>query len=116
MQPFNYECARWLRTGKCLVASRQDYSVATSPVKPRNMIASSKTLAPEEMERLILANTAITPDALNTLAQQRADTVRDYLEKKGEISNERLFLIAPKLSAEGIKDKGQPNRVDFSLK
>lgn len=84
--------------------------------KPRNMIGLSKTLPSEEMERLILANTPITPEALQTLAQQRADAVRGYLENKGEISNERLFLIAPKLSAEGIKDQGQPNRVDFSLK
>lgn len=84
--------------------------------KPRNMIGLAKSLPPEEMEKLILANTAITPEALRTLAQQRADAVRDYLEKKGEISNERLFLIAPKMNAEGIKDQGQPNRVDFSLK
>lgn len=84
--------------------------------KPRNMIGLAKTLPPEEMEKLILANTAITQYELHTLAQQRADAVRDYLEKKGEIGNERLFLIAPKMNAEGIKDQGQPNRVDFSLK
>lgn len=84
--------------------------------KPRNIIGLAKSLPPEEMEKLILANTAITPEALHVLAQQRADAVRDYLEKKGEIGNERLFLIAPKMNAEGIKDQGQPNRVDFSLK
>jgi len=27
-----------------------------------------------------------------------------------------LFLVALKLSAEGIKDKGKPNRADFALK
>jgi len=27
-----------------------------------------------------------------------------------------VFLLAPKVSAEGIKDKGKPTRVDFSLK
>ncbi len=84
--------------------------------KPRNMIGLAKSLPPEEMEKLILANTTITPEALHALAQQRADAVRDYLEQKGEISNERLFLIAPKLNAEGIKDQGLPSRVDFSLK
>ena len=84
--------------------------------KPRNIIGFSKTLPAEEMEKLILANTTTTPEALRTLAQQRADAVRAYLETKGEIGNERLFLIAPKLDTEGIKDKGLPNRVDFSLK
>lgn len=59
------------------------------------MLGLSNPLPADEMERLILANTTITPEALHTLAQQRADTVRDHLEKKGEIGNERLFLIPP---------------------
>ena len=29
---------------------------------------------------------------------------------------ERIFLIAPKLTADGIKDKGKPSRVDFALR
>jgi hypothetical protein len=29
---------------------------------------------------------------------------------------DRVFLVAPKLGTEGIKDKGKPERVDFSLK
>jgi hypothetical protein len=29
---------------------------------------------------------------------------------------ERVFIAAPHLSAEGIKDKGKPTRVDFALK
>jgi hypothetical protein len=41
--------------------------------------------------------------------------VRDYLEDVALVSRERMFLIAPKLNADGIKDKGAPNRVDFSL-
>jgi hypothetical protein len=28
----------------------------------------------------------------------------------------RLFVVAPKLDAEGIKDKGKTTRVDFALK
>ncbi|MFD2273489.1 hypothetical protein ACFS07_27110 [Undibacterium arcticum] len=42
--------------------------------------------------------------------------MRDYLEQKGEIAPERLFLIAPKLTAEEIKDKGSASRVNFALK
>ena len=31
-------------------------------------------------------------------------------------TRERLFLVEPKLTAEGIKDQGAKTRVDFSLK
>ncbi|MDO8652355.1 MAG: DUF748 domain-containing protein [Undibacterium sp.] len=84
--------------------------------KPRNLIGIAKTLPQEEMMALILSNTVVTPEALRLLAQSRADIVRDYLEQKAGISQQRLFLIAPKLDSDDIKDKGVPNRVDFSLK
>ncbi|WP_211443566.1 DUF748 domain-containing protein [Collimonas humicola] len=84
--------------------------------KPRNAIGFAKSLPTAEMEKLIVANTPITQDALSALATRRAEAVRTYLETKGKIPLERIFLIAPKLTADGIKDKGAPNRVDFSLK
>lgn len=84
--------------------------------KPRNVIGLAKTLPTAEAEKLILDNTQVTEDALRLLAQKRADAVRDYLEEVAGIERERLFLIAPKLNAEGIKDKASPNRVDFALK
>ncbi|MEO6920375.1 MAG: DUF748 domain-containing protein [Collimonas sp.] len=84
--------------------------------KPRNAIGFAKSLPTEEMEKLIVANTPVTSDALSALATRRAEAVRKYLETKGKIPLERIFLIAPKLTADGIKDKGAPNRVDFALK
>lgn len=84
--------------------------------KPRNLIGIAKTLPPEEATALILTNTVVTPEALRLLAQSRADVVRDYLEQKAGIDKQRLFLIAPKLHSDDIKDKGLPSRVDFSLK
>ena len=84
--------------------------------KPRNAIGLAKTLPTAEAEKMILANTQVTPEALRALAQKRADAVRDYLEDVSGVERERLFLIAPRLNADGIKDKGSPNRVDFSLK
>ena len=84
--------------------------------KPRNAIGLAQTLTPVEMEKLIVANTLVTPDALRALAQRRAEVVRNYLESKAAIAPERIFLIAPKLVADGIKDQGSPNRVDFALK
>jgi hypothetical protein len=84
--------------------------------KPRNAIGFAKSLPVAEMEKLIIDNTQVTKDALSALATRRAEAVRSYLETKGQIPLERIFLIAPKLTADGIKDKGQPNRVDFALK
>ncbi len=83
--------------------------------KPRNIIGFAKTLSPEDAIQLVLSNTAIARRDLRDLADERADTVRDYLLHKGSISNERVFLIAPRLNSDGIEDKGAPNRVDFSL-
>ncbi len=71
------------------------------------------------MEKLILANTVVTQDALRALANRRAEVVRAYFESHGAVEPARIFLIAPKLSVDGIDgidDKGQPNRVDFALK
>ena len=65
---------------------------------------------------LILNHTTVTPENLRSLAQQRADVVLDYVEQQGAISKDRLFLVAPKLNADDLNDKGLPNRVDFSLK
>ena len=50
------------------------------------------------------------------LADHRAQKVKDYLLETGKIPADRIFLVSPKLSAEGIKDKGKPTRVDLALK
>ena len=92
------------------------YSDEKIPDKPRNVIGIAKTIPAPEMEQLILKNLAATPDDLRALATARAGAVRDYLEHTGKVSRDRLFLVEPKLTAEGIKDKGAPTRVDFSLK
>ena len=84
--------------------------------KPKNAIGFAKSLPPEDMERLILENTPIGPAELRELALQRADAVRQYLAENNKISQDRVFLVAPKLTAEGINDKGAAARVDFSLK
>ncbi|MDC8756313.1 DUF748 domain-containing protein [Janthinobacterium fluminis] len=84
--------------------------------KPRNAIGFVKSLPVAEMEKLILANTPVTQDALRALASRRAEAVRGYFESKGSIPAERIYLIAPKMTVDGINDKGAPNRVDFALK
>jgi hypothetical protein len=42
--------------------------------------------------------------------------VKDSLVETSKIPADRVFLLAPKVSAEGIKDEGKPTRADFSLK
>jgi uncharacterized protein involved in outer membrane biogenesis len=92
------------------------YSDEEIPGKPRNFIGLAKSIPAPEMETLILANLAVTPEDLRALANQRAAAVRNQLETQGKVSRERLFLVEPKLTPDGIQDKGAKTRVDFSLK
>lgn len=84
--------------------------------KPRNFIGIAKSLPPKEMENLMIVNAPIGQNELKALAENRALLVKRHLEEQGKVANERMFLVAPKLTAEGIKDQGKPNRVDFTLK
>ncbi|RFC37683.1 MAG: protein of unknown function (DUF748) [Candidatus Nitrotoga sp. SPKER] len=84
--------------------------------KPRNFIGLLKSLPPKEMENLMITNAPIGENELKALAERRALLVKRHLEEQGKVANGRMFLVAPKLTAEGIKDKGKPNRVDFTLK
>ena len=92
------------------------YSDEDLPGKPRNFIGMAKSIPALEMEALILGTLAVTPEDLRALANQRATAVRNQLETQGKVSRERLFLVEPKLTPEGIQDKGAKTRVDFSLK
>jgi hypothetical protein len=83
--------------------------------KPRNAIGLAKDLPREEMETLILTHMTVSDEDLHLLAEHRAQIVRDGLVGKASIPAERVFLVAPKLDAAGIKDKGKATRVDFAL-
>ena len=41
--------------------------------------------------------------------------MKKYLDEQGHVPVDRLFLVASKLTVDGISDKGAPQRVDFSL-
>lgn len=84
--------------------------------KPRNVIGLAKTLPSEQMQELILSNTQISEDDLRDLAQRRADLVRNYLQDQSIIAADRIYLIAPKLTAEGINDKATGSRVELTMK
>ncbi|MHC6052703.1 DUF748 domain-containing protein [Ralstonia solanacearum] len=89
------------------------YKAAKFP-KPRNAIGLAKSLPPDEMRKLMETNVQVTDADLHELAQRRANAVHVALAERVEPA--RLFVVAPKLDAEGIKDKGKTTRVDFALK
>ena len=92
------------------------YRDANLKDKPRNFIGFAKDIPPAEMEALLLASYGVDDEALRTLANQRSETVKDWFTGKGGIASERMFIVAPKLSADGIQDKGPSTRVDFAIR
>ncbi|GAB2561282.1 DUF748 domain-containing protein [Dyella jejuensis] len=81
--------------------------------KPRDLIGLTKSQPPDVMIKLMETNVAVDQDALRHLAERRADAVRQYLH--GKIDDSRVFVLAPKLDAKGIDDKGKTTRDDFGL-
>jgi hypothetical protein len=74
-----------------------------------------KDLPVEEMEKLMAANADIDEDDLLSLGNQRAQAVKNWLQKNGQVSADRMFIVAAKV--DGAGGRGTPaSRVDFSLK
>ncbi|KVE43561.1 DUF748 domain-containing protein [Burkholderia sp. BDU5] len=82
--------------------------------KPRNVIGLTKTLPDDDMKQALADHAPVDDSSLRALAQSRAQAVRQYLE--GKVDPSRMFIVAPKLDAKGIEDKGATTRVDFGLK
>ncbi len=87
------------------------YAAAKFP-KPSNFLGMDKSLSDDEMKKLLLTNTEVTDKALQQLASARANAVRKSLST--QIDPSRLFVLPPKLNANGIKE-GATTRVDLSL-
>ena len=92
------------------------YRDASLPDKPRNAIGFAKNVPPAEMETLLLASYPVDDESLRALATRRAEIVKEWFAEQGRIASERMFIIAPKLTADGIQDKGAPTRVDFAIR
>ena len=67
--------------------------------KPTNFIGMIKDIPLADMEALILANTELGERELHALAQQRAQTVRDWLVGEGAVACERIFVLEAKVEA-----------------
>ncbi|HMF42201.1 MAG TPA: DUF748 domain-containing protein [Polyangia bacterium] len=77
--------------------------------KPKNALGFEKGLPPDEMEKLMLANTRVENDELRALALGRATIVQAALAKSVPGGASRLYLVAPRLSGAG-------GHVEFKLK
>jgi uncharacterized protein involved in outer membrane biogenesis len=88
---------------------------AANITKPRNAIGLPKDLPRADMEQLLVASIKVSDDDLRSLAERRAQAVRTGLIDGEHVPESKVFLVAPKLDAQGIKDNGKPTRVDFAL-
>jgi len=75
-----------------------------------------KTIPPAEMESRLLAAYRVDDAALTVLANRRANAVKQWFTSEGGLPGERIFIVAPKLGADGISDGGTPTRVDFAIR
>ena len=92
------------------------YGDTDLPDKPRNMLGIAKSIPPAEMEALLLASYRVDDQALAALANRRAQAVKEWFARKGNLPPDRVFVVAPKLTSAGIEDKGAPTRVDFAIR
>jgi Domain of Unknown Function (DUF748) len=81
--------------------------------KPHNLIGLNKSLEPDEMRSLMETNVSVDAKAMHDLAESRAAAVQAWLH--GKVDDKRISLKDPKLTAEGIDDKGKTTRADFGL-
>ena len=82
--------------------------------KPKNWIGLSKSVSVAEMERRLSKHFSTQQGDLMRLANRRSEAVKNWLMDKGQIPEERLFILASK--AKGTEGSDSGNRVDFSLK
>lgn len=99
-------------TGASAAASSAGAPATTGTAAAPAAAPHAPTVA--EMEKALHDNAPIDENTLKGLADRRALRVKRYLEDEAKIPGERMFLIAPKLTAEGVQ-KGSPSRVDFAV-
>jgi flagellar motor protein MotB len=84
--------------------------------KPRNILGLAKSLPPKEMEKLMLANIAVTDSDMRLLASRRAERVKELILKGDEVAPGRIFIVGPQSLSPQKKEKAKDSRVDFKLK
>lgn len=82
--------------------------------KPRNALGMVKDLPDNEMKKLIIANTVVGENELQSLARERAAAVVDYLVAKGGLPAETLFQGSGDIYKAPEKESAGRSRVEFS--
>jgi len=82
--------------------------------KPRNVIGLVKDLPPDEMKKLIIANTVIGEPELQTLARERVVAVTNQLVNKGTVPAERVFQKNDDIFKAPEKDTQTKSRVELN--
>jgi hypothetical protein len=82
--------------------------------KPRNAFGFVKDLPPDEMRKLIIANTVVGDAELQTLARERVVAVVTYLVKKGNIPAERIFQKSDDVFKKPEKETVSRSRVELN--
>ena len=82
--------------------------------KPRNAIGLVKDLPPDEMKKLIIANTVVGEPELQTLARERAVAVTNHLVGKGSVPTERIFQKNDNIFKAPEKDTQTKSRVELN--
>ncbi len=94
---------------------KKAYMAADFP-KPRNIFGLVKDIPAQEMKKLLMYHIEITDDDLRSLAQARANVVRDYILKSEKLDPGRIFIIEPKIYPAGEDEKGKKSHVQFALR
>ena len=84
--------------------------------KPRNLLGLPRDLPVAEMEKLMLANAEIDEDDLRALGNQRAQAVKTWLQRHGQVPPERMFIVAARVGRASKEGSAAPSRVDFALR
>ncbi len=82
--------------------------------KPKNAIGLAKSLPAAEMEQLMMANMQINENDLAALAERRANAARSWLVEKGNIQDERIFVVGVHESKDEQQKAG--SKAGFLLK
>lgn len=83
--------------------------------KPRNVFGFVKELPPEEMRKLIIANTVIGEPELQALARERVVAVMDYLVKRDSVPAERIFQKIDDVFKKPEKENAPRSRVELNV-
>ncbi|MBU5614204.1 DUF748 domain-containing protein [Geomonas azotofigens] len=82
--------------------------------KPRNALGMVKDLPDNEMKKLIVANTVVGENELQSLARERSAAVIKYLVAKGGLPPEKLFQASDNIYKAPEKDTASRSRVEFN--